>query len=125
MMSKWEWIEKVCETQGYIESAKVARQIEDALKELYGKTKTRNLEALEEFQERNVLEDVDYFSICMFAADPGFCIGCEMTTTSGCSDCLFGREYGYCNHESLYGEFRRTLTKEYIEGDQIFPEGKQ
>ena len=101
MMSKWEWIEKACETQGYIESAKVARQIEDVLYRLYGTTITKAWRNLEKKEVEGAFKNEPFDII----SNVDYCCACE-ESKKFCDECIFGMEVGTCNRkDSLYVKF--------------------
>jgi len=120
ILSKWEWIECECKKLGYTKSAILARKIENALKELYGDTMTKDKMDLKDFQDSAIRTGVTVHLIRALATNESYCVACE--DAMGCVACLFNKEYGGCRTGSrLYGKFLITLYHEsglIIEGKE-------
>lgn len=109
-MSKWEWIAKVCESDGLKESAVIAIEMENLLIRIYGNTTTEAWE-----------EDYKYFvslstkEIDRVVRSCEYCIGCEHSNENGltCNGCLLSLEDFECvSEKSLFKQFCDTYEKE-------------
>jgi len=110
MKTKWEYIASRCERKGYHKSAKIAKEIDKILQELYGKEHTKAWKDEYEF--------LDCKSIIIIANDSTYCIACVKHDVT-CKACDFGKKTGICStRSSLYSKFKETLFAEEVESEE-------
>ena len=111
MISKWEFVSLWCRFKGYWELAKRAKEIEIALREIYGETITEEWERYYgNRQKRRKLFQVP-LAIFHVIDRSDFCIACKKSGMC-CAYCEFGNKYGGClENGSLFREFRRLCVE--------------
>ncbi len=120
-MSKWKFISLWCRFRGYWELAKMAKEIEDKLRELYGKTTTKDWE-IDYKRNKRLYWNGTPDTILSIINRSAYCPACE--NSKNCHDCEFGNLYGACsNDDSLFAKFEDLFffyfpeTREYDDDD--------
>jgi len=104
MKTKWQYIASRCKAEGFSESAKIAKEIDRVLRELYGRKHTLTW--------ANDYKFLDSMSISSVAKDVNYCIACEVHEVR-CDFCDFGKKVGKCRDElSLYRNFVKIFLSE-------------
>jgi len=104
MQTKWEYITTRCKKEGYQQSAKIAKQIDEILQRLYGRKHTKTWQ-----REYQLLDTRNLLHI---AEDSSYCIAC-IEHVEICEDCKFAKVAGDCgDYDSLFRKFLDTLVDE-------------
>ena len=109
-MGKWQFIMDVCEMNGLKKSYELAREIRDALIELYEDEEVEVWSQVEKYW-REVMSEVKWRKrVAILLLNEvitigTYCKGC-VVTDGPCEKCEFGKKYGICEtKDSLYRKF--------------------
>jgi len=116
ILSKWEWIIKRCKELGLHESAKLAKKIEEILKELYENTITEwwLMDYPELNMKYNSTEDMieKVFILKKVIGRNEYCVAC-VKSKNDCLICEFALYTGACySPDSLFYKFVMTFKDE-------------
>lgn len=98
MLRKWEYIAKRCDGENKKEAAKIAREIDGVLVELYPDILFTN-----DWEEE--YKTFDNMAVPHIASGYTYCVACEIHDE--CNKCKFGIKTGMCGCEetSLYNQW--------------------
>jgi len=108
MKTKWEYIAFRCEKKGFRKSAKIAKQIDKILKELYEERHTVTW--------KREYQSLDFKAIYSIAEDSYYCVAC-VKHDDMCEECKFGELTGICGYDSSL--FKRFLDTFLAEGGDL------